>query len=103
MPQQALVSTAKIPVSYVKCAHINYLLARHSKSTLELVRKIKRYRTLNVVTDSFSILMINVMLSPSPNTSFISTSASSIEQAESNPYENPQRDTDQIQAIKKKR
>ena len=44
---QALVSSAKIQeLPYVKCEHnrSNEQLARHSKVTLELVRKIERYR-----------------------------------------------------------
>ena len=54
-PQQTLVSSMKIHVSYVKCEHnhSSEQLARHSKVILELVRKIKRYHTLNVVADSF--------------------------------------------------
>ena len=40
LPQQALVSSAKIRVSYVKYEQ----LARQSKVALELIRKIKRYR-----------------------------------------------------------
>ena len=45
-------------MSYVKCEHNHsseqlVIRARYSKVTLELVRKIKRYRTANVVTDSF--------------------------------------------------
>ena len=42
-------------VSYMKCEHNrpSEQLARHSKVTLELVRKIKGYHTLNVVADSF--------------------------------------------------
>ena len=53
-PQQAFVSSAKIHVSNVKCEHnhSSEQLARHWKATLEL-RKIKRYRTLNVVVGSF--------------------------------------------------
>ena len=45
-PQQALVSSAKIHVSYVKYEHnrSSEQLARQSKVTLELIRKIKRYR-----------------------------------------------------------
>ena len=84
-PQQALVSSAKIHVSYVKCEHncSSEQLARHSKANVELVRKVKRYRNLNVVADSFQILTIKVILLPSPNTSFISTSVSSIEQPQS--------------------
>ena len=41
-PQQALVSSAKIHVSYVKCEHncASEQPARHSKANLELVRKI---------------------------------------------------------------
>ena len=51
-PQQALVSTAKIHVSYAKCEHnhSSEQLARHSKVTRA---RIKRYRTVNVVADSF--------------------------------------------------
>ena len=56
-PQQAeaLVSSTKIHVSIVKCEdnRTSKQLARHSKVTLELVRKIKGYHTLNVVADSF--------------------------------------------------
>ena len=53
--QQALVSSAKIHVSYVKCGHgrASELLARHSKVTLELVRKVKRYPIPNVVVNYF--------------------------------------------------
>ena len=55
-PQQAFVRGAntKIHVSYVKCDHnhSSEQLARHSEVTLELVRKIKRYRAFNVVADS---------------------------------------------------
>ena len=40
-------------------------LARHSKVTLEPVRKIERYRKYNR-----GLLTIKVILSPSPNTSF---------------------------------
>ena len=45
LASQALVSSAKIQ-SYVKCEHnrSSEQLARHSKLTLELVRKIERYR-----------------------------------------------------------
>ena len=45
-PQQALVSCAKIHVTYVKYEHnrSSKQLARQSKVTLELIRKIKRYR-----------------------------------------------------------
>ena len=45
LASQALVSSAKIQ-SYVKCEHnrSSEQLARHSKVTLELVRKIERYR-----------------------------------------------------------
>ena len=45
-PQQALVSSAKTHVSYVKYEHnrSSEQLARQSKVTLELIRKIKRYR-----------------------------------------------------------
>ena len=41
-PQQALVSSAKIHVSYVECEHncASEQPARHSKANLELVRKI---------------------------------------------------------------
>ena len=67
------VIPAKIHVCYVKCEHSRSIeqLARYSKVTLELVRKIKRYRTLNIVADSFKILTIKVILSPSASTSFI--------------------------------
>ena len=53
-PQQAFVSSVKIHLSYVKCElnDSSEQLARHSKATLEL-RKIKRYRTLNVFVGSF--------------------------------------------------
>ena len=57
-PQQALVSSAKIHVSYVKYGHnrSSEQLARQSKVTLkikvtlELIRKIKRYRKCRVLT-----------------------------------------------------
>ena len=44
-PQQAVVNSAKISVSYTKCEHTraSEQLARYSKVTLELVRKLKRY------------------------------------------------------------
>ena len=56
-------------MSYEKCEHNHWSeqLARNSKVTLELVRKIKGYHTLN----SRGILKTKVILSPSPNTSFI--------------------------------
>ena len=46
LPQQALVSSAK--THKLRCT-------RYSNVTLQLDRKIKRYRSLNVVADSFLI------------------------------------------------
>ena len=61
----------------MKCEHnrSSEQLARHSKVTLELVRKIERYRKCS--RGLLLILTIKVILSPSPKTSFISTSESS--------------------------
>ena len=63
LASQALVSSAKIQeLPYVKCEHnrSNEQLARHSKVTLELVRKIERYRKCSKT----SVTMI-----PNPNKS----------------------------------
>ena len=75
-PQQALESSAKIHVSYVKYEHnrSSEQFARQWKVTLELIRKIRG--TVNVVAESFQILTIKGILSPSPNTSLILTSES---------------------------
>ena len=85
LASQASVSNAKIQ-SYVKSEHnrSSEQLARHSKVTLELVRKIERYRKCSrgLLLNSYD----KVILSPSPNTSFISTSESS-----SNPKASKQR------------
>ena len=53
------MSSTKIHVSYVKCEHnrSSDQLARHSKVTLKLVWKIKRYRTLNVVDESYIVTL----------------------------------------------
>ena len=86
LASQTLVSSAKIQ-SYVKCEHnrSSEQLARHSKVTLELVRKIERHR--NVVEVPFlNSYDKSDILSLSPNISFISTSESS-----SNPKASKQR------------